>query len=221
MKAPICSLLTLTRGSSVPSHSFTPGKYELGDLGLGWHVQHVLDVQKSLPNGWIWYIPITIGRKPRFYVHTFSKAVTHDHLDILLVLSDPGHCWSERVTWNLMMRLIHNLLRMAVCDTGEWGVASLNVTRHRCDELCYDKLHLRDSHVSAGQVLVDIRGHQDVDTANLELEYKDRLIASSHTHVNYLSILLPVSSSGRCWSDTYSSPDHQREHPLAESWLVW
>ena len=64
-----------------------------------------------------------------------------------------------------------------MCDTGERGVTSLNVTRHRCDELCYDKLHLLDGDVSAGQVLVDIRGHQDSDTADLEADitrYRER-----------------------------------------------
>ena len=76
---------------------------------------------------------------------------------------------------------------MAVCDAGEWGIASLNVTRHRCDELCYDKLHLRDGDVSAGQVLVDIRGHQDSDTANLEADitrYKERAVDSLHGHIH-------------------------------------
>ena len=92
-----------------------------------------------------------------------------------------------------------------MCDTGERGVTSLNVTRHICDELCYDKLHLLDGDVSAGQVLVDIRGHQDSDTADLEADItryrereSERLITRSHPLVKYLTMLLPVSSSGRC-----------------------
>ena len=51
--------------------------------------------------------PLDAGQlqlRPLPLLDSFSKAVTRDHLDILLVLSDPGHCRSVMITWNLLTR---------------------------------------------------------------------------------------------------------------------
>ena len=45
--------------------------------------------------------PLDAGQlqlRPLPLLHSFSKAVTRDHLDILLVLSDPGHFRSVMFT---------------------------------------------------------------------------------------------------------------------------